>query len=273
MSQGHEIICTSRKKFFKDRSLEFVFDLANGKPLHQILPAPPSVIIHLAAKIPNKKNIINEDLQCAEINKKIDDNVYRAAKRWNCHVVYASTCGLYDSKSHLWKKEGSSPLLPRTCYFREKIKSEKKFLNLQSCAILRFSSPIGPGTAEKTVFGKFCLQAIKNKCLEVWGDGLREQDFLSTFDIAKATLLASQKPWSGVLNIASGKPVTMHYLASKIIHELEGGTLKKNLCEDPQQGHTARYCIEKAQKVLKWKPKVSLENSIHDFVSTLPNKP
>jgi UDP-glucose 4-epimerase len=105
-----------------------------------------------------------------------------------------------------------------------------------------------------------------------YGSGERTQDFTSASDIGNAICCAvSNVDANGVFNIASGKPISMCDLAKLVIRAI-AGTKSRAVPSgqpDPQEDYRAAFDISKAQRLLGWRPIVSLEEGIRQWAQCL----
>jgi nucleoside-diphosphate-sugar epimerase len=219
------------------------------------LPESVNCIVHTAAAIPHQLGR-NDDHNLYLTNRKIDNNILDCSKNRGIPVVYISSCGLYRRDiSDLQIEE--SPIIPRTPYFQSKVEGEELFLQDQKSSVLRISAPFGPGMSERLVLSKFVESGIKNQAICVWGSGMREQNFISTIDVAQAVREVLERQVGGVFNIAGSEPTTMNQLAT-LVEENIGGFLVRSTDSDPHESERISISIEKAKQVLKWGPKHSL---------------
>ncbi len=107
------------------------------------------------------------------------------------------------------------------------------------------------------VFKVFLSQKIHNKPLTIVGDGNQTRDFTYVTDIARANLMAAESDINGeVINIGTGKPQSINYLAKLI----GGPTI--NIPKRPGEPDSTHADITKAKKLLKWEPQVSFEEGV-----------
>jgi UDP-glucose 4-epimerase len=175
-------------------------------------------------------------------------------------VVYASTCGLYDRRDPAWKTEDEA-VTAVSPYFAAKLRGESQFLAaLPSAMVIRLSAPYGLGLRRGLILARFAEMARAGQILEVWGDGLREQDFLHASDIADFITAALAAPRHGVWNVAAGRPTTMLALARLCVSVAGRGALERRTSPDPADGQTARYAIAAAERDFAWRPRRALAN-------------
>ena len=113
------------------------------------------------------------------------------------------------------------------------------------------------------VLARFITAALSGQPIELWGDGSREQDFISVRDIAAAMALAVGSGLSGVYNVASGRPVTMRELARRVLEQTGSGVGVRQVGRpDPQDGCPARYAIDRLGAAVGWAPRIALVDEI-----------
>lgn len=103
----------------------------------------------------------------------------------------------------------------------------------------------------------------------VYEDGMQMRDFVSVHDVVDALILGMEKEESNfqVMNIGSGKPVSI-----KKVAEILSALLKKNIkpkVSGEFRKNDIRNCfadISKVNKLLGWKPKVSLEEGMGELI-------
>ncbi len=244
------------------------FDLAEDLSLVDWMSQAPSQIIHLAAAVPQGYGR-KDDRGTADQTRRIDENVARAARAWGCRVLYASTCLLYDCRDSAVKSE-NSPVSARkgSPYSSAKLDGEKTFASLGNSLVFRLSAPVGPSMLHTLVLPKFVAAAKGDLPIEVWGTGLREQDFISLSDIASFLVVAAgTKSLPNVLNLVSSNFVSMIELAELVVQIIGRGKVKVTVesAPDPLDGEFARYSNLLAFETLGWKPLKPLNSSIAEI--------
>jgi len=238
-----------------------VLNLANQTDFEALSGKRIDGIIHLAAAVPHS-SYYPDTAESAELTRSIDRNVLSFCKQVDCPVVYMSTCGLYDRISPIVKCEEKSEIKIESPYFEAKFAGEQLFSAEALSVILRLAAPIGPGQKSTVVLSRFVIATRKNTPIRLWGTGKREQNFVDVRDVARLIHQAMLTPKRSVLNVASEKPTTMVELAKIVIEILNKGSVVFDDKIDPKENETARYSIEKAYELYKWKPEYLLYDSI-----------
>ena len=136
------------------------------------------------------------------------------------------------------------------------------------CVVLRPSNIYGPN--DKTDPKKsHVLPALMRKVIEkqnpieVWGDGTDERDLLYVTDMVDAMIIAAEKVEKfDQINIGYGETYTVIQILDHIKKVANYDAPYKLIPTGPRMIPIRRVNIEKAERVLGWKPKVSFETGI-----------
>jgi UDP-glucose 4-epimerase len=103
----------------------------------------------------------------------------------------------------------------------------------------------------------------------IFGDGEQTRDFVFVEDVVEANMLAlnSSEAVGEALNIGTGVPHTVNVLVQRLQEEL-GTERLKPVYKSSRQGDVRHSyaSIEKAKKMLGYKPRFSLEEGIKKLV-------
>lgn len=241
------------------------FDLASGASLAQFVGRRPEAVIHLAAAVPHSTHYPDSESSASK-TRAADRTVCDAALAWNCRVVYASTCSLYDKHAATVKFEDTPVVIrPGSPYMQAKHEGEKMFAALHSHCILRVPAPIGPGLPDTVVAKCFFNQAVAGQTIRVWGTGKREQNYVDVRDIADMFLRAALSTSLGVFNISADVPTSMLELAAAMAGVVPRASYELAGTTDPLEQEYTRYSNARARKILGWTPTTSLEDSIRSM--------
>ncbi|MDC3109139.1 GDP-mannose 4,6-dehydratase [Alphaproteobacteria bacterium] len=115
------------------------------------------------------------------------------------------------------------------------------------------------------VFGVFLKQLLENKPLTVVGDGTQKRDFLYVTDVANAFYKSSISTKKGeIWNIGSGNPQSINKLV-KLLKPV--GII--NLPKRPGEPDVTFANINKINKDLTWKPKISFEDGVQKVLNDI----
>lgn len=219
------------------------------------------VVFHLAAQT----MALSTSHQYEDMETNIGGtlNVLLCARKYGVKVVYTSSSAIYGNGSNPPFKE-TSPTQLLTPYAASKYAAEgycQVFSHIVEVAILRLSNVYGPHQSIQNpycgVIAKLLARAKRDYPLPVYGNGNQTRDFTYVDDAIEALVLASQKGYGEVINIGTGIETTINQLATYI-----GGTIDYQPSRDIDLISRRVLDNSKAQQVLGWQPKVSLEKGL-----------
>ncbi len=268
-----------KKNFFK-------CNLNNLKNTERVIKKiRPDVVIHLAAK-----STVNHKIKKSSYilnNIKATKNLIKAMNKFDVNkIIFSSTAAVYNENKKLIKE--NDYLKPISNYGKTKLFAEKEIIKNKKInyIILRFFNVAGSLT--NSSIGEFhnpethlipisVFSALKNKSINIFGsnyktsDGTCIRDYVHVKDICSAiekSIFYFKKKKSLVVNIGSGKGTSnrrMLVTLSKITKK----KVKISFLKKRKGDQAILVCsIDKAKKILKWKPRYSkIENILKDEIS------
>jgi UDP-glucose 4-epimerase len=123
-----------------------------------------------------------------------------------------------------------------------------------ACATLRFSNVYGPRSAHKrSVIASFIKSIIRDEPLIVYGDGTQQRDYLYVGDLVCAIETALNRQFTGVYQLGSGQPTTLHMLIA-MLNKISGrdfqiryvdrrcGEVHSTWCDISKAAREFNYC-------------------------------
>lgn len=229
--------------------------------------APCEVIVHAAASL-------EKDLFAASVsltNCLGAQEMLKLAATWRSYFVFTSSVPVIGMPRQLPITE-DHPVSPPSAYHASKLYGEH-LVRLAAGqglvgAALRLTAPIGIGMPPNRILSVFVRQAISSKPIQLAGRGTRCQDYVDARDIAIAVEQCLAIRASGTYNIGSGRAISNEELAHKCISLVQSrSAVEFNGKEDPEEGWKWEVSIERASKVLGYKPRFSLDDSVQDLAS------
>jgi len=233
-------------------------------------------VIHEAAIASVPLSIKNPALT-NEINVQGTQNLLKASIEAGIkRFVYASSSAVYGTPSKLPISEDAS-LRPISPYGESKVAAERHCQTFYGAhgletVRLRYFTVYGPRqTGEYAgVMTKFLERLQNNQPPIIFGDGEQTRDFVYIADVVEATLLALNREGAAgeVFNTGTGEVTTVNRLC-KIFLELTRKTHLKPIYADarPCDIRHSQADITKALKFLGYRPKVSLERGVREFLN------
>jgi UDP-glucuronate decarboxylase len=212
-------------------------------------------------------------------------NMLGLAKRVNAKVFQASTSEVYgDPMVHPQTEEywgNVNPIGPRACYDEGKRSAETLFTSYHEqngldIRIVRIFNTYGPrmDMNDGRVVSNFIVQALRGEDITVYGKGDQTRSFCYVDDLIEGFVRLMNYPESYHLPVNIGNPneFTIMELADKVI-ALTGSKSKIVYNPLPQDDPMQRKPnIERAQKLLDWKPTIELEEGLKKTINYFENK-
>jgi len=205
-------------------------------------------------------------------------NVLGMAAKFKVPILQASTSEVYgDPEQHPQSESywgNVNPIGPRACYDEGKRVAEalciayKEYSGV-SIRIARIFNTYGPymDVNDGRVVSNFCVQALTNRELTIYGDGKQTRSFCYVDELIDGLIKLLNSNIEVPVNLGNPEEFTMIELADKI-NELTGnsaGYVLNELPEDDPQ----RRCpdINLAKRDLFWEPKINLSDGLQPTLS------
>jgi len=226
------------------------------------------IIFHLAALVSQK----DEDFQnLFSVNCFGTENLLKAAvKNGVKKFIYSSSSSVYS------RSEGKIPFkesfaCPDSIYGVSKLAGEnlceiyRKNYGLQTIS-LRYASVFGYLQKENSVVPIFISNVLDGKNIQIFGRGVRTQDFIYVKDVVSANIKAAESKRTGIFNIGSGKEVSIVELARKISKIfLQNKCDAQHIIVSKEDKSKGCLDISKAKNILKFFPEYSLDKGLEDY--------
>lgn len=193
------------------------------------LASEASAIIHLAAAV-GVQLIVEQPTRTIETNVMGTEAVLKAALRYGCRVLLASTSEVYGKGSKIPFSEEDDVLLGATSKSRWGYAASKmvdEFLGLAyyreyglPVTIFRLFNTVGPRQTGRygMVVPRFVAQALRDAPITVFGDGDQRRCFCDVSDVVRALLglAVSENAVGRVYNVGSDEEISIRELAERI---------------------------------------------------------
>jgi UDP-glucose 4-epimerase len=132
--------------------------------------------------------------------------------------------------------------------------------------VLRYGNVYGPRQSSKGeagVFAVFRAQMLGGIRPSIYGNGTKVRDYVYVEDMVRANVLALKQGTGEAFNIASGAPTTDYEVFQRVRHALGLGDLEPEYApRRPGEMERIYLDISKAQRLLGWTPRFSLEEGV-----------
>tara|TARA_B100001121_G_scaffold179869_1_gene156968 strand:- start:3305 stop:4237 length:933 start_codon:yes stop_codon:yes gene_type:complete len=204
-------------------------------------------------------------------------NALGIARKYNSNFLLASTSEIYGdpkiSPQHEDYWGNVNPVGPRSMYDESKRFAEaatqayisKYKLNAK---IVRIFNTYGPNMKldDGRVVTNFIVQALKNKDITVFGEGLQTRSFSYVDDTVNGIMLASSYQEPDIFNIGNDNEITINQLAQTIIDitNTKSKIIFKDLPkDDPLQ---RKPDLSKSKQLLNYEPIIGLEKGLEKTI-------
>ena len=239
------------------------------------------VVYNLAANMGGIGFITKVGAEIMYDNVLINANMLEASRRNKVKkYLFSSSACIYptyrqkDPNVNGLKEEDAYPAYPDSFYGWEKLYSEKMCEAYRrdhgmNVRILRYHNIYGPqgaydGGREKSP-AALCRKVAETKNpgkIVIWGDGKQTRSYCYIDDAVKGTVMLMDSDCDKPMNIGSDRLVTIDNLAGMII-KMSGKKITKTYDNSAPQGVRGRNAdISLAKKILRWEPRVTLEDGL-----------
>ena len=222
-------------------------------------------VFHLAALADIVPSIENPK-RYHEVNVTGTMNVLEACRKHNVKkIIYSASSSCYGIPDKYPTPE-TAEIKPEYPYALTKYIGESYVMfwnKLYKIPVvsLRYFNVYGTRARNNNTYGAvfkvFLKQKLENTPLTIVGDGNQSRDFTYVSDVARANILAAESDINGeIINIGSGKPNSINYLASLISNEFT------HIPKRPGEPDSTHADITKAKNLLGWESQVSFEEGV-----------
>ncbi len=255
---------------------QLVVGSVTDEPLVRDLVRHASLVFHMAARniIASTKNPRDD----FETNIGGTLNVLLAARESRPErVVYTSSTSIYGNPRSIPINEDDE-IVALSPYAVSKFAGElycHAFYESYGLpvSVVRYSNIYGPGQRPDNpycgVVSKFLTSARQETALTVHGDGEQTRDFTFIDDAVEATLLAAVHPRAEgeVFNVGTGIETSVNQLARLVCGAMERPCEAEHIDRRDIDNIRRRVVnIEKARRMLRWSPQVTLERGLAQTV-------
>lgn len=245
-------------------------------------------IFHLASAV-GVKLILEKPVQSIETIVKGTNAVLSFASRYRKPVLITSTSEVYGKSTDIPFREDGDQVMGATGKQRWAYASAKALEEFLALAhfretrlpviLTRLFNTVGPRQTGRygMVLPTFVRQALSSKPITVYGDGKQARCFCHVMDVVEALTKMMNTPAARgeVINIGTADEVTIAELASRVKHNLKSSSTIQFVPYDEAYSDgfedMARRVpsLEKAQKLLGYAPRRTLDDCIADTAAVL----
>ncbi|MFH1048214.1 MAG: GDP-mannose 4,6-dehydratase [Patescibacteria group bacterium] len=262
------------EKFLTNKNFKlYKEDICNFPKMEEIFKKEGfDKICHLAARVGVRPSIKNPFLY-EEVNVRGTLNMLELSKIYKIkNFVFASSSSVYGNNKKIPFSESDNVDFPISPYAATKKTCEllaytyHHLYNLK-CTGLRFFTVYGPSGRPDMAPFLFVDAIYKGKEIKKFGDGTAKRDYTYIDDITSGIISAIEKDLDyEIINLGNNKPVELNYFISLIEKLLNEKAIIKNYPKQLGDVDITYADISKAQRLLNYDPKISIEEGMKKFV-------
>lgn len=227
----------------------------------------------------NNDTLDGDSLGMLEANVFAPARLFHRLSKRGCKIfVYASSTAVYGNSSSPYREETNPD--PLNIYAKSKLAFDEfapSFAEDTQSRVfgLRYCNVYGPGESHKgrraSMIMHLCREMMEGKRPRIFKHGEQRRDWVYVDDVVEANLACLDCFSGGVFNIAGGRAFTFNRLISFINSQLKSD-LEPEYIECPFKAtyqNDTETDISKATKKLGWRPKVSLEEGVKNYLAFL----
>jgi len=243
-------------------------DIADRELVNSLLQERVDVIVNFAAESHVDRSILDAS-PFIETNIKGTQTLLEGARQYHTgKFIQVSTDEVYGSMQN-GKFTEQSPLSPNSPYAASKTAADllcHAYWKTYQLPIIvtRCSNNLGPFQFPEKLIPLAVTNALENKPIPIYGDGLNVRDWIYVLDHCRALDLTVQKGKPGeVYNVAASQEKTNLELIQQLL-DIMGKPRSLITFVTDRLGHDRRYALD-ASKItheLDWKPLYSFEKAL-----------
>lgn len=248
-------------------------DITNPELVNSVFDKGIDIVVHFAAESHVDRSILEPDV-FLKTNVLGTQVLLEAARKYGVKkFVHVSTDEVYGTLGETGLFTEETPLAPNSPYSASKAGSDlivRAYHETYGLPIniTRCSNNYGPYQFPEKLIPLMIANALNDKSLPVYGDGMNIRDWLYVEDHCSAIDLVLHLGMDGeVYNIGGNTERTNIQIVQTILRELGKPESLIQYVKD-RPGHDRRYGIDAAKitRELGWNPKHNLETGIHETI-------
>ena len=286
LSQGNYVICLDNnftgsleniKHLRENPNFEFIRHDVTKELFLEV-----NEIYHLACPASPKDYQFNS-IKTIKTNILGTLNMLGLAKRTKAKILLTSTSEIYGdptiSPQHEEYWGNVNPIGIRSCYDEGKRLAETLMMEYhRNCGvdtrIVRIFNTYGPrlNKNDGRVISNFIVQALENKPITIYGDGLQTRSFCYVDDLVDGLIKLMASDFVNPVNLGNPNEITILDIA-KVIVRMVGSNSEIEYKDLPSDDPTRRRPdITRAKNILDWEPKIGLEEGLEKTIKYFREK-
>ena len=254
-------------------NLKIIIEEVNNANLDELLK-DIDYIFHLSA-MASVPLSIDDPIKCNENNVNATIKLLNAAVKNNVEkIIFSSSSAVYGENKNMPLKESELPM-PTSPYAASKASCElylRTFYDSYGLnyVALRYFNVFGPKQDKNSqyaaVIPNFISALLEGEQPVIYGDGEQTRDFIFVKDVVQANIKACESDFNGIVNVASGKKLSINRLYEIIQETLESNVEPKYL---PTRAGDIKHSLADVTNLEKINFKVDSNNFEDQLIETI----
>lgn len=282
LDEGHTVLCVDNLITGSIENIQAFIDHPHFTFLQHDVTQPvendAEVIFHLASPA-SPVGYLEHPIETILVNSVGTHRMLELARKNNARFLISSTSEIYgDPLVHPQSEDywgNVNSIGPRACYDESKRLGETLVMEYYrqyqtNVRIVRIFNTYGPNSAleDGRMIPNFIIQALKNAPITIYGDGGKTRSITYVSDLVEGLIRAMFSPHTTgeVFNLGSSEEHTVLEYAQMIIRLCNSSSeilFETSRVDDPER---RRADTTKAQQILGWERKVSMENGLRQTI-------
>jgi nucleoside-diphosphate-sugar epimerase len=287
LDEGHSVLCADNFITGAERNIAALRSHPHFSFVQQdvtkVFDFEANAIFHLASPA-SPVGYMEHPIETILVNSQGTYQMLEQARKQDALFLVASTSEAYgDPLVHPQREDywgNVNPIGPRACYDESKRLGETLTMEYYrqyrlNARIVRIFNTYGPNSQinDGRMIPNFITQALRNEPLTIYGDGNITRSICYVSDLIDGLMRAMFQPHTAgeVFNLGNTEEHTVLEYAHTIIRLCEASSsiiFESNRVDDPER---RRPDISKAQQILGWQPRVSLEAGLRRTIEWFSN--
>ena len=283
LEEGYRVVCMDNYITGNKRNIEHLVGrkhiefIEHDVSKYITIEGPLDFIMHFASPA-SPIDYLELPIQTLKVGSLGTHNALGLARAKGAGFLLASTSEVYgDPKIHPQPESywgNVNPIGPRGVYdeakrFAEAMTMAYHRVHKIDTKIVRIFNTYGPRMRVKDgrAIPAFISQALAGNPITVFGDGSQTRSFCYIDDLVEGIILLMKSKENEPVNLGNPVEMTVLELAKKIIELTDSGSkivFKPLPVDDPK---VRQPDITKAGRILKWEPKVSLDDGLEKTIA------
>ncbi|MEL6340931.1 MAG: UDP-glucuronic acid decarboxylase family protein [Myxococcota bacterium] len=276
VEQGHDVVCLDNFFTGRKKNVVHLMDSKNFELVRHDIVEPYLIEVDRIYNLACPASPVHYQHNPV---KTVKTNVLGAlhtlgiAKRVGARILQASTSEIYgDPEVHpqpegYWGNVNCTGI--RSCYDEGKRLAETLFYDYHrengvDIRVARIFNTYGPRMLpnDGRVVSNFCVQALQDDALTLYGDGSQTRSFCYVDDLVEGLIRLMESDEVYPVNLGNPGEFTIRQLAERVV-ELSGGRAKIEVRPLPDDDPKRRQPdITRARELLDWEPRISLDEGL-----------